>query len=368
VDGNSLVHRSFHALAGSGLRSTDGRPLWAVRGFCSQVFGALDRAGADALVVGFDDHTASARKERWPHYKSTRKPKPPELGEQIATAVALLRAAGVHVVVPAGLEADDVLASAARTARDAGWHTVIVTSDRDSFALIDSSTTVLRLIDGGVTNSPMLTPDRLVTLTGVRPEQYREYAAMRGDTSDNLVGMRGIGEKTAARLLAEFGTVQAAFDDVDAGGAAVAAVLGRACVTKLTDPANREAFARNVEIMTMHTDLALGLDLAGGGPGCLPLDARRLSAALDAAELSPLVTSALRALTDAAPAQSALSAQPAQWGQPAQGGQPAQWDQPARSGQPAQGSRPAPPVRPRAPEPAPAPIPAGPVWENDTLF
>jgi DNA polymerase-1 len=305
VDGNSLVHRSFHALAGSDLRTADGRPLWAVRGFCSQVFGALDRAGADALVVGFDDHTASARKTRWPHYKSTRKPKPPELGQQIAMAVELLRAAGIHVVVPAGLEADDVLASAARTAREVGWRTVVLTSDRDSFALIDDSTSVLRLINGGVTASPMLTPDRLVTLTGVRPEQYREYAAMRGDTSDNLVGMHGVGEKTAARLLAEFGTVQSAFDDVDAGGAAVAAVLGRACVAKLAKPENREAFARNVEIMTLRTDRVLGLDLRGGGPGCLPLEPGRLTEALASAELAPITTTALRALTDALPAQGA---------------------------------------------------------------
>jgi DNA polymerase-1 len=299
VDGNSLVHRSFHALAGSDLRTSDGRAIWAVQGFCRQVLGALDRVGARALVVGFDDHDASERKTRWPHYKATRKPKPPELGEQIARTIELLRDAGVHVVVPAGLEADDVLASAARTATAAGWHTVVVTSDRDAFALIDDTTSVLRLITGGVTASPVLTPDRLVTLTGVRPEQYREYAAMRGDTSDNLTGINGIGEKTAARLLAAFDTVQAAFDDVDAGGAAVAAALGRACAARLADPEHRAAFARNVEIMTMRTDLTLGLELATGGTGCLPLDPDRVTAALRALELATVHDSALRLLTDA---------------------------------------------------------------------
>jgi DNA polymerase-1 len=299
VDGNSLVHRSFHALAGSDLRTADGRAIWAVQGFCRQVLGALDRVGARALVVGFDDHDASERKARWPHYKATRKPKPPELGEQIARTVELLRDAGVHVVVPAGLEADDVLASAARAASAAGWHTVIVTSDRDAFALIDDSTSVLRLITGGVTASPVLTPERLVTLTGVRPEQYREYAAMRGDTSDNLTGIHGIGAKTAARLLAAFGTVQAAFDDVDAGGAAVAAALGRASVGRLADQEHRAAFARNVEIMTMRTDLALGLELETGGLGCLPLDPDRVTAALRALELAAVHDSALRLLTDA---------------------------------------------------------------------
>jgi DNA polymerase-1 len=332
VDGNSLVHRSFHALAGSGLHTADGRPLWAVKGFCSQVLSALERTGAAALVVGFDDHTASVRKRRWPHYKSTRKPKPPELGQQIALAVEVLRAAGVHVVVPEGLEADDVLASAAYTAREAGWRTVVVTSDRDSFALIDDSTSVLRLINGGVHASPMLTPERLVTLAGVRPEQYREYAAMRGDTSDNLTGMYGIGEKTAARLLAEFGTVRAALDDVDAGGAAVATVLGRACVAKLAKPENREAFARNVEIMTMRADLALGLDLATGGVGCLPLEPDQVSAALEAAELGSIRLTALRLLTEAIPAEAVSHSAP---------------------------------VPRRAPTPEPA---AGPAWHEATLF
>ena len=81
VDGNSLVHRSFHALESSGLRSSDGRPTWAVKGFCSQMLGAVERAGAQAIVVGFDDHTTSVRKTEHPHYKATRKPKPPELGQ-----------------------------------------------------------------------------------------------------------------------------------------------------------------------------------------------------------------------------------------------------------------------------------------------
>jgi DNA polymerase-1 len=297
VDGNSLVHRSFHALAGSNLRTADGRPTWAVKGFCSQMLGALERVGAHGLVVGFDDHTTSERKARWPHYKATRKPKPPELGQQLAMTIELLRSAGVHVVVPAGLEADDVLASAARTAADAGWRTVLVTSDRDSFALIDDTTSVLRLINGGIDASPLLTPDRLVTLVGVHPHQYREYAAMRGDTSDNLAGIVGVGEKTAAKLLAEFCTVEAAFADVDAGGAAVAAALGKACVTKLAKRENREAFARNVEIMTMRTDIDLGLDLAGGA-GCLPVTEAPLLAALESFELAGIRNLAARTLTD----------------------------------------------------------------------
>jgi 5'-3' exonuclease len=299
VDGNSLVHRSFHALLASDLKTRDGRPTWAVKGFCSQLLGALARSGASAVIVGFDDHTSSVRRAAHPHYKATRKPKPPELGEQLATTIELLRSAGVHVVVPAGLEADDVLASAAATATAAGWNTVIVTSDRDSFALIDEHTSVLRVLNGGIDASPVLTPTRLATMIGgVRPDQYREYAAMRGDTSDNLAGIPGVGEKTAAKLLSAFGTVAAAFDDVDAGGVAVTAALGRAAVGKLANPDNRAAFARNVEIMTMRTDLDLGLNLTvDGGAGRLPLSADRVLAAFDALELFSVRDQAVRTLT-----------------------------------------------------------------------
>lgn len=299
VDGNSLLHRSFHALINSGLKTRDGRPTWAVKGFMSQLLGAIERAGAQAVVVGFDDHTHSVRKVAHPHYKATRSPKPPELGLQIGFVIELLQAAGIRVVVPTGLEADDVLASAGAFAPTVGWRTTIVTSDRDSFALIDDDTSVLRVINGGLEVSPILTPDRLHTMIGLHPSLYQQYAAMRGDASDNLAGIRGVGEKTASKLLAEFGSVQAAFDDIDDGtsaGSRVAAILGKSFVAKLGNPDSRAAFWRNVEIMEMRKDLPLGLDLAVPGAGLLPLDADRVVSALDSFELNSLRTYAGRVL------------------------------------------------------------------------
>lgn len=273
VDGNSLLHRSYHARASTGLRSPDGRATWAVDGLIQQVCGAVNRVRADALVIGFDDHATSVRKARWPHYKATRSEKPPELGEQIQLAIDTLRAAGVHVVVPDGLEADDVLASAAASATAAGWRTVVITSDRDSFALVSETTSVLRLINGGVDGSPILTPARLPVLYNIEAGQYREYAAMRGDSSDNLAGLPGVGEKTAAKLLAAFGSMDKAFADVDTnGGALVRAAAGPAMVKKLADPGNRAAYEETVEIMTMVDTLDLGIDFASPGAGLLPLD------------------------------------------------------------------------------------------------
>ncbi|MGV8967538.1 MAG: 5'-3' exonuclease [Cellulomonas sp.] len=302
MDGNSLLHRNYHAMEHSHLSTSDGRPTWAVKGFLSQMFAAIERADASAVLVGFDDHTSSVRKDGYSQYKANRSPKAPELGQQIASTIALLRAAGVQVVVPAGLEADDVLASAATYAPTVGWRTVVVTSDRDSFALIDEHTSVLRVLNGGIEASPILTPERLFSMVGVRPSQYREYAAMRGDPSDNLLGIPGVGAKRAATLLRTFGSVSAAFADADSGGSLVSKRLGKTYVAKLSSPDARAAFWRNVAIMTMRSDLPLGLDLSETGTSRLPLDVACVLAALELFELHSLRNSAQRVLCGSGPA------------------------------------------------------------------
>ena len=132
-----------------------------------------------------------------------------------------------------------MLASAAAYAPTVGARTVVATSDRDSFALIDRHTRMLRILNGGVDASPLLDPERLVMVTGVRPEQYPDFAALRGDASDNLPGVSGIGPKTAARLLAEFGSAAAAFDDAAGDGERCTRALGRSTARKLADPEAR---------------------------------------------------------------------------------------------------------------------------------
>lgn len=296
IDGNSVLHRCFHASARTGFRTADGRAGWAIRGFLSMLGAAVDRSCADAVVVGFDDPAASVRRDRWPTYKAHRDPKPPSLDDQLEGAVHVLRDLGVVVARPAGLEADDVLASAAAWAPTVGARTVIATSDRDSFALIDEHTRMLRILNGGVDASPMLDPHRLTLVTGVRPEQYLDFAALRGDTSDNLPGVRGIGPKTAARLLAEFGTAEAAFDDAAGDGARCTATLGKAMARTLATDEARETWLLNRAVMTMHRDVDLGLDL-DAGHGVLPLAADAVRQAMARFELH--APSVARALTGA---------------------------------------------------------------------
>lgn len=291
VDGNSLVHRAFHSQARTGV------PTWAVRGLLAQLVAAVERVDPTAIVVGFDDPDASLRRDTWPQYKAQRGDKLDTLVDQLSCAADALRELGIAVVVPPGLEADDVLASAAAWAAGQGAQTVIMTSDRDAFSLIDDSTSVLRIIDGGVEASPMLTPARLQTMLGIRPEQYLDFAALRGDTSDNLPGVRGIGPKTAATLLRAMGSARAAFDDVAGDGARVNEVIGAAGVRKLAAPGAREAWELNCQIMAMHRDIPLGLELPGG-VGCLPLPADAVRAAFTAQRLTWTASTAVRVLCD----------------------------------------------------------------------
>lgn len=287
VDGNSLVHRSFHAQANSE------HPDWAVRGLLTQLVAAVDRVRPVAVVVGFDDPARSVRRERWPQYKANRPDKLASLVDQLAAAVAAMHDLGVAVEVPAGLEADDVLASAASLCRGREARTVVVTSDRDSFALIDEHTSVLRIINGGVDASPLLTPERLMLLLGVRPDQYRDYAALRGDPSDNLPGVPGVGPKTAARLLTHFGTAAAAFADLPA----IEAAFGKGLARRMGDPAARAAWELNKIVMLQRDDLALDVSLQDG-PGCLPLAPEAVATVFAAHRLVWSTAEAGRVLAD----------------------------------------------------------------------
>ncbi|MGL5808893.1 MAG: 5'-3' exonuclease [Nocardioides sp.] len=277
IDGNSLLHRAHHAHLDSDQRDRRGRPVWALRGLVTSIAAAAARLNPDAVLVGLDCDRDSWRKREYPAYKAGRPPKPPELVEQLRAAVGLLAAAGFATVQHEGFEADDVMASAARLAREAGWRCTVVTSDRDSFAVIDETTSVLRVITGGIDASPLLTAARLPLLCGIRAGQYRDFAALRGDPSDNLPGVRGVGPKTAARLLAVFdgvADVYAALDGEREG--TVAEAVGEAAARRLGGGEARARVARNLALMELRADLPLPLLDAMR----IPMDVRRLNEGL----------------------------------------------------------------------------------------
>ncbi|MGE5830519.1 MAG: 5'-3' exonuclease [Micromonosporaceae bacterium] len=258
LDGNSLMHRAYHAAATGRLVDGDGRPVWALKGLVGYIARAAAKLRPDAVVVGFDCPEHSVRKVDYPGYKAHRAEKPADLAEQVLAAPALVRTTGLCAVVPTAYEADDVLASAAAHARAHGWRCVLVTSDRDAFALLDPTTSVLRVRNGGLDEAVLVTPESLTTICGVQPWQYRDYAALRGDPSDNLAGVRGFGSATAARLLTHFGTVDAAWAALDNGAEAdVRALVGERAADSLAAPSTRVAVNRNRELMRMRADLPM---------------------------------------------------------------------------------------------------------------
>jgi DNA polymerase-1 len=296
LDGNSLLHRAYHAAATGRLLDRAGRPVWAIKGLVGYAARAAARLRPDALLVGFDCPDHSARKADYPGYKAQRGERPAELTEQIVDAPELLRAAGISTVVATAYEADDVLASSAAHARQRGWRSVLVTSDRDAYALIDGSTSVLRVRNGGFGESVLVTSESLPEICGVEPWQYRDYAALRGDPSDNLDGVRGFGSTTAARLLTAFGTVDAALAALDGGDEhAVRAVVGDAASDWLALPEMRTTIERNRRLMRMRDDVALpDLDTTR-----LPLNRALMRRAL--ADRGIILGPSLWALTGGAP-------------------------------------------------------------------
>jgi 5'-3' exonuclease len=277
LDGNSLLHRAYHAGSTDGLLDRAGRPVWALKGLIGYAARAAAHLRPDALVVGFDCPDTSARKSDYPLYKAHRPEKPADLAEQIAAAPELLRAAGICTVVPPAYEADDILASAGEQARRSGWRSVLMTSDRDAFALIDETTSVLRVRNGGFDEAVLVDAAALPVLCGVQASQYRDFAALRGDPSDNLHGVRRFGSATAARLLTSFGSVDAAWAAIDGGEAqSVRDVVGDLATDELGAPAMRDIVDRNRRLMRMRSDLPIpDLDSAR-----LPLDLGTMKRAL----------------------------------------------------------------------------------------
>jgi len=312
VDAPSLLHRNHHARVQSGLLDRGGRPAWALHGMLRQILDAIDQFAPDAVLFGLDDRRTSVRERAYPAYKAGRAEKDPALVDQLERAGALLDALGMLTVTPDGLEADDVNASAATWAERHGWSCVLITSDRDAFAHISEHTQVLRLINGGINASPLLNPARLRAMYGIAAEHYLEYAALRGDPSDNLPGVPGIGEKIAPVLLSEMGSMRAVWADIDhcAGATLVATLdsyceevgrprIGASVLKKLATPAARERFEFNLAIMSGRTDLELGLTPdVPGSPGLLPLEPDRVSRVVGHLGVPETTRLALRVLTE----------------------------------------------------------------------
>ena len=251
VDGNALVHRAFHAYG-----ATTGGARY---GFFALLSVVCDQVAYDGLVIGFDCREHSRRRAQFAGYKAQRPDKHDDLSASLDELPGIAADLGAHVIVAPGLEADDVVASAAATAETAGWRCVVASPDRDVLGLVSDRTEVLQVRGGDQ-------PIRYITARGFRrrhriaPAQYVQLAALRGDASDNLPGITGIGAKKAAALLRTYATVEQAVADPMGCRSVLGPELGQALIDDLA--ADDSVFRRNVALMALHRDVSVDLDHA----------------------------------------------------------------------------------------------------------
>ena len=251
LDGMSLAFRAFFALPPD-MSTRDGVVTNAVYGFFSMLALLVKDHRPSAVLVAFDLPGGTFRDEMVEDYKGGRDATPPELEPQFGIIIDLLGALSIPVVTKEGFEADDVLATIATRARDEGRDAIVVTGDRDCFQLVEDPHVRVLYNRRGVSDYSLYDEAGIIERTGIEPRRYPLLAALRGDPSDNLPGVPGVGEKTAAKLFAQYADLDDLYAHLDA------------LTPKLREnlAANEELARRNAEVMRLVRDAELDLDPA----------------------------------------------------------------------------------------------------------
>lgn len=210
IDGNSLLFRAYYATAygdnPSIMRTKDGIPTNAIFAFCNMLSKILQQfQGGESIFVGFDSDKETFRKQEFAEYKANRKPCPPELVKQFPISRELLKALGIMNFEEHGIEADDICGTVAKLAGAAGYDVTVYTSDKDYLQLIDQSIRI-SLLKTGLSNMEVVDDKNMVEKFGFTPQQIIDFKGLRGDASDNLPGIPGVGDKTAIKLIQEYGS------------------------------------------------------------------------------------------------------------------------------------------------------------------
>ena len=214
IDGHSIAYRAFYALPVENFSTTTGQPTNAVYGFTSMLINLLRDERPSHLAVAFDISRQSFRTGVYAEYKANRSASPDDFKGQISLIQEVLAALAIPVVVAEGYEADDVIATLTTQAEAAGLDVLICSGDRDAFQLVTDHVTVL-YPRKGVSDMARMSPAAVEERYQLTPAQYPDFAALRGDPSDNLPNIPGVGEKTAAKWIREFGSLTALVDRVD---------------------------------------------------------------------------------------------------------------------------------------------------------
>ncbi len=258
VDGNSLAYRAFFALP-EDMITASGQVTNAVYGFTMMLLTLLRDHRPDRVAVAFDRPEPTFRHERVASYKANRRETPDTLRQQMGLVRKLVDTLQITAVEHAGVEADDVIATLATQARDRGDNVIVVTGDRDAYQLVEDPHVRVLYNKRGVSDYALYDEAGIEERTGVRPADYVAYAALRGDPSDNLPGVAGVGEKTAARLINAYGSIEELYQHVEDQTPKLQENLGEA----------QDRVSMNLELMELLRDVPLEVgveDLALGRP------------------------------------------------------------------------------------------------------
>src|SRR3954463_12938620 len=250
IDGNSLAYRAFFALPES-IGTSDGRPTNAIYGLASMLVKIISEHRPAGAVVAWDAGM-SGREVVYDLYKAQRKPRPDLLREQWPHLMPLVEAFGYTNVKVDGYEADDVIASLVKQAREGGIEVMVVTGDRDAYQLVAEGVRVMST-SRGITETKIYDRAAVEERYGVPPELICDLMGLRGDTSDNIPGVPGIGEKTATQLLQQFGSLEAVLESVDQ-------ISGAKRKQNLTEHADDARMSK--QLATLQYDIETGVDLA----------------------------------------------------------------------------------------------------------
>jgi len=207
VDGHSMAYRAFYALPVENFKTSSGQPTNAIYGFASMLINLIKEEKPTHIAVAFDVSRKTFRSEKFPEYKANRASTPDEFRSQMSHINEMVTCFGIKQFELEGYEADDIIATFTKSAEKSNYEVLICTGDRDSFQLVNNKTTVL-YPKKGVTEMARMTPDAVKEKYGLTPQQYPDFAALRGDPSDNLPSVPGVGEKTATKWIIDYGSLE----------------------------------------------------------------------------------------------------------------------------------------------------------------
>lgn len=255
LDGNSLAYRAFYALPEDMVNSS-GQTTNAIYGFTTMLLNLVKDHCPEALVVVFDRPEPTFRHLAIPEYKAQRIKAPETLFEQLGLIRELLNAMGITWIEMSGFEGDDLIATVATTAAQQHHDVIVVTGDRDSYQLVSDPYIRVLYNKRGVSDYALYDEAGIFEKTGVTPEQYSDYAALRGDPSDNLDGVPGVGEKTAAKLISQYGNLQGVLENAHLQTPKLRANLIE----------HGERVIRNASMMLLRRDVEIAVDLDNWKP------------------------------------------------------------------------------------------------------